>query len=93
VSAALSGLLQWCASSAILAEYEEVLRRAKFPLNQIWIDRYLTDIRRVAKLIEPSHIVKKLTDDPDNRILECANAAQADFLVTGNTRPHAASVR
>jgi predicted nucleic acid-binding protein len=25
-------------------------------------------------------------DEPDNRFLECAEAAQADYLVTGNTR-------
>ena len=27
-----------------------------------------------------------LTDDEDNRLLECAEAAQADFLVTGNRK-------
>ena len=26
------------------------------------------------------------THEPDNRFLECAEAAAADFLVTGNTR-------
>ena len=25
-------------------------------------------------------------DDPDNRFLECAHAAAADYLVTGNTK-------
>jgi predicted nucleic acid-binding protein len=31
-------------------------------------------------------MVSKSTDDADNRFLECAEAAGADFLVTGNKR-------
>ena len=42
--------------------------------------------RRVAKLIEPSILINKLRDEPDNRFLECADTARADFLLTGNTR-------
>jgi predicted nucleic acid-binding protein len=45
----------------------------------------LIDMRRVVKLIRPSHIVKKLADEPDNRFPECAETARADFLITGNT--------
>ena len=33
VSAALGGLLDWCVSEPILAEYEEVLRCDQFPLS------------------------------------------------------------
>jgi predicted nucleic acid-binding protein len=45
----------------------------------------LIDMRRVVKSIRPSHIVKKLADEPDNRFPECAETARADFLITGNT--------
>ena len=31
-------------------------------------------------------MIKELTDDPDNRFLECAEAAQAESSITGNKR-------
>lgn len=86
VAAALGGLLQWCASNAILTEYEAVLRRGKFSLKSRWIDQHLADIQRVAILVAPFRFINKSTDDPNNRFLECADTAKADFLVTGNTR-------
>ena len=46
VAAALGGLLQWSVSNAILAEYEGVLRRAKFSFKRRWIDHRLIEIRR-----------------------------------------------
>jgi putative PIN family toxin of toxin-antitoxin system len=86
VAAALGGLLEWCASSEILDEYEDVLRRDKFPFTRRWINQHLIDIRRAVKLVRPSHVVKQSPDEADNRFLECAETVRADFLVTGNTR-------
>jgi predicted nucleic acid-binding protein len=43
-------------------------------------------IRRASVLIKPAHLVSESTHDADNRFLECAEAAGADFLVTGNRR-------
>jgi len=46
----------------------------------------LADIRKIAHLVEPSRTVSVSADESDNRFLECAEAAEADYLVTGNTR-------
>ena len=43
-------------------------------------------VHRASVLVKPAHMVSKSTDDTDNRFLECAEAAGADFLVTGNKR-------
>jgi putative PIN family toxin of toxin-antitoxin system len=42
---------------------------------------YLTDL---AEIVTPSKKIRVLKDDPDNRILECALAGNADCIVTGD---------
>ena len=39
---------------------------------------------RNARLVAPTQTLNILADEPDNRILECALAADADFIVTGD---------
>jgi hypothetical protein len=43
-------------------------------------------IRKVAQVVEPTRTVSVSPDESGNRFLECAEAANADWLVTGNTR-------
>jgi predicted nucleic acid-binding protein len=42
-------------------------------------------VRVVAVAVTPDRKIEVSPDD-DNRFLECAEAAEADFLVTGNRR-------
>lgn len=86
LSLALTGNLSLKVSRAILTEYEEVLHRKKFRLNREQVDRLLDLIRRESTLVTPSHVLSISPDEPDNRLLECAEEAQADYLVTGNKR-------
>jgi uncharacterized protein len=75
--------IQIYATPAILTEYEEVLRRSKFSrISPKVMDSALDLIRRAAILVNPT----VSADDSDNRFLECAEAADADYLVTGNKR-------
>jgi predicted nucleic acid-binding protein len=37
-------------------------------------------------LVTPVETLTVSRDEPDNRFLECAEAAKADFLITGNLR-------
>ncbi|MBZ5724690.1 MAG: PIN domain-containing protein [Acidobacteriia bacterium] len=39
---------------------------------------------RVSTLVVPARTLSASSDEPANRFLECAEAAKADFLVTGN---------
>jgi uncharacterized protein len=76
----------WCVSPAILAEYEDVLRRPKFSaIPRPYIDALLT-LAASAEVVVPSVAVTASPHEPDNRFLECAEAVCADYLVTGNTR-------
>lgn len=51
------------------------------------LDAFFIQLMAVGRLITPTQKVVAIQDDPsDNIFLECAWEAQADFLVTGNTR-------
>ena len=73
-------------SPAIFEEYEEVLRRPKFGFSASTVDTFLLDIQRTAKKVRPTQRVTQAPHEPDNRFLECAQAATADYLVTGNKK-------
>jgi putative PIN family toxin of toxin-antitoxin system len=71
-------------SPFILAELERVLHD-KFRFTRRQTDERVNVIRRMATLVEPTERVALVAaKDDDNRILECALAARADYLVTGD---------
>jgi putative PIN family toxin of toxin-antitoxin system len=82
----LSRDLQLCISEAIFAEYDEVIRRPRFKRPVDVIEGTLLSIRRLGHWVEPSVRVEECTDPDDNVFLECAQAAEADYLVTANQR-------
>jgi putative PIN family toxin of toxin-antitoxin system len=83
---ALSGKLRMFVSEAILREYENVLRRRKFRLKPLNVSRSLRLLRAAARVVAPYGQLNTARDPGDNRFLECAEAAKADYLVTGNKR-------
>jgi putative PIN family toxin of toxin-antitoxin system len=86
VDLALSRELQLFASETILREYELTLARPKFSISPNQIKGLMASLRTIAVMGEPAASLKISSDEPDNRFLECAEAARADFLVTGNKR-------
>ena len=75
----------------VISEYllEEVLSGLlwKFDWSTVRATNALEDLRRVASIVEPSRSVDIIHDDhPDNRVLECAVHASADYLVTGDRK-------
>jgi putative PIN family toxin of toxin-antitoxin system len=77
-----------CVSDAILLEYYEVLQRNKFAKFHDFFARaesLLVNIESKAIKFYPSLKVYLITDADDNMILELADEAQADFIITGNT--------
>ena len=70
-------------SRAILDELLGVLAR-KFARDAEALSRVAVFLGEVSTLVKPARRVKVLRDDPDNRILECAAAAGADAIVTGD---------
>jgi len=71
-------------SPFILGELERILLD-KFRFTKPQTAERVNVIRRMATLVEPAlRVALVVGKDDDNRILECALAAQADYLVTGD---------
>lgn len=83
---AFRGAIELYVSAPVLAEYEEVLRRPRFKLEPRQIEATMGEIRRVGHLVDPLSTLSISTHESDNRFLECAEVAEADYFVTGNTR-------
>ena len=81
---ALAGAIQLCVSGAIYAEYEEVINRPRFKLDQGTITATLQTIREKALWVRPTQSIQAFSDPDDDIFLECAFAAGAEYLVTGN---------
>jgi putative PIN family toxin of toxin-antitoxin system len=81
-----TGRLQLYISQPILSEYQGVLTRPKLRLDPKRVQASLDLIHSASIVIEPQISLAVSPDEPDNRFLECAEAAQADYLVTGNKR-------
>jgi uncharacterized protein len=86
VALALEQRLQLYLSPPIFREYRDVLLRPKFGFEARRVEALLDDLCRVALLVEPAMRITAASDEADNRFLECAREAQADYLITGNTR-------
>lgn len=80
---AIDGDFELCTSIAILTELARKLDE-KFGWEKQKIVQLIISISDVATVLKTTPRLKVLSDDPDNRILECALKAGADFLVTGD---------
>ncbi len=86
VSLGLHKKVRICVSEPVLKEYEQVLSYPRLKFVPKEITAFLERLRSAGMLVAPTHNVSASPDGPDNRFLECAEAAGADFLVTGNKR-------
>ena len=71
-------------SNAILTEYRDVLSRPEFQIRKGLLQQLLDLIRKRAHLVNPVRAVEATNDPDDNMFVECADAARADYLLTGN---------
>ena len=80
------GLLQPCFSEAILEEYRAVLARPKFGFPEEEVAALMALLLQVGTPMHPGTSTLSSPDPSDSKFLHCAEASQADFLVTGNKR-------
>ena len=74
-------------SPHVLEELQRVLAGPNFGWDAERITRTALGIVSVSTLIDPPRLTESLTGHPpDDRILDCVAAAEADFLVTGDRR-------
>ena len=83
---AMTKSVRWYVSEAIMAEYALVLARPELKIRRSSRQQLLQLIKNHARVVVPSRMAQ-ITSDPDDKIfVECADAARADYLVTGNQR-------
>jgi putative PIN family toxin of toxin-antitoxin system len=73
-------------SLLILQEYNDVLARPELKIRKGLRLQLLQLVRNRSHIVVPRRRLEVATDPDDNIFLECADAARADFLVTGNQR-------
>lgn len=83
---ARAGVIELFFAPAIRNELGSVLRHT-FGWPEPQVREALAEVTALASLVRPSvRLTGILTCDQDHRILECALAAEANFLVTGDKK-------
>jgi putative PIN family toxin of toxin-antitoxin system len=77
---------RWYVSRPILEEYSEVLARRELRIRKGLRLQFLQLIRNHSFTVTPKKRLEVTPDPDENMFLECADAARADYLVTGNQK-------
>ncbi|MGO8989725.1 MAG: putative toxin-antitoxin system toxin component, PIN family [bacterium] len=78
--------IRLCLSEPMLEELKGVLQRSKFDYSPEMIQIILTELMSISDFVNTSETINIVAEDPeDNRILECAVAANADYVITGDS--------
>jgi putative PIN family toxin of toxin-antitoxin system len=80
---AVEGHDQLLISKSIIDELLGVLAR-KFSRDREQLARVAVFLAGVTELVQPDEQIHVLSDEPDNRVLECAVSGNADVIVTGD---------
>lgn len=77
---------RWYVSDAIVSEYATVLARPQLKIRKALRQQLLQLIDNHTRVITPTRLRQVTSDPADNIFVECADAARADYLITGNQR-------
>lgn len=83
---ALTRPARWCVSDPILSEYSRVLARPELGIRRGLRQQLAQLIKKRTHTIVPSRLPVVTGDPADNMFVECADAARADYLITGDQR-------
>ena len=85
IGLALGGSFFVYTSIPILDEIRDVLRRPKFGLSSSQAFTLIEEIHSLCRIVSSEEPVFAVKEDPDdNKILECALAAKAEVIVSGD---------
>ncbi len=82
--AAILGRFTLVTSAAILAETADKLHSV-LDFDDEHVRGVLLQVARIAEIASPDERLTVIADEPDNRVLECAIAANADVIVSGDS--------
>ncbi len=86
LQAAISGTIDVSVSEALIKELQDVLQRPQFGLSVQFVQNTIAELTAIAEWVVPQKHHDLIEDDPsDNLILDCAVAAEVDYLVTGDS--------
>jgi putative PIN family toxin of toxin-antitoxin system len=77
------GLYEFCISAPILTEIRRVLTE-RFDYSPGRADQMIRRLRRQSRFVVPAERIVACSDPNDDMILECAVAAKAKVIVTGD---------
>ena len=86
VLAVHQGMTRPCFSVPILEEYAIVLGRPRFAFPPDEIESVIAMFQSKGELHQPTTSAFASPDPADTKFLQCAEAAKADFIITGNKR-------
>ena len=73
-------------SPGIINELEDVLGRERVLFELEQIDEFVGKVLSASELVTPEISLEAVEDDPDdNKILECAVAGNADYIISGDS--------
>jgi len=72
-------------SPLILAELADVILREKFAITDSEVNRFLSSLTKISKIIQDKPRFKIIIEDPDDDvILNAAYNGKADYIITGD---------
>lgn len=84
VNLAVTEIIEVYISLGLLEELGRVLK-GKFTLSSFEIDTIISEIKDFTEITTPQVRLQVIKNDPsDNKVLECAVAAKARFVVSGD---------
>ncbi|HEX8522905.1 MAG TPA: putative toxin-antitoxin system toxin component, PIN family [Tepidisphaeraceae bacterium] len=89
----LRGELDLCYDGRILGEYRHVMLREKFGFDPQDVEKLLQAVEQLGIPVNCEPLEDTLPDPDDNKFLEAAIAAGADYLITGNVRHYPEPLR
>ncbi len=82
----ISGKHDFFLSMPIIEELREVLNRPKFGFDNEKALLLIEELHSLCTIVKPEKSIIFITDDPDdNKILECAVAAKAGIIISGDS--------
>jgi len=86
VQAVKAELISIFLTDEIVSEYDDVLKRPKFGFEPDVTSGLLDMIHMQASIVQPDRSAAVSPDPGDTKFLQCALAARADAIITGNQR-------
>ena len=84
----LRGEIELYTSACLINELSKVLEYPKFKFEKLQKEVFLKNLTRVAIILaNPKLKINVIKEDPpDNKFLECAVEAKADYLISGDNK-------